>query len=589
MVAQLPQEILELVFAYLSQSTLRCCARLVCKQWDKICRQRSLWRAATWKTNMGTKAQEKLQKQLRRLDFLDVWVLCDPGLSGFETNRHGPITTLSRKENLLLWNDFLSCILTQLKQFQLSVGGSRTAASSLGSQRKPTHAYHPFLYLKELQLNGFALDFGVYLEPLLPALTGLRKLKMMLRDRQTVKLLTLLKACPAIEELHVEGVQGQGVRMWVLEDEQSGSLSSSATTFGLKKLWLKEVSIQEPSLERLLDLCPLLRTIRLWYMNRPFLDDPSDFFCHYISVPGLLRRIAAQSLSRDAVYVANYDDIHYNDDNYRLVLSIFPELRTLTILNTWYIEGWILENITTLEIVSHYDLAGDSTRRAISEGLHRYLCGAHNLKHLIASSVYLDVSTMFLKATPDEQLPPWNQLCAYSWACQDLETLRIGLLVDSVPKSRADILLNLAYGYIGTYCPRVRTLELTVKSVSFGQAARTGVIQNNDGTDAHPLSQLAGLNELETLTLRANAIYGHIEYSDFEWIGTIPDRVSSDDDDYSASSGEYCLPRLESFQLHYRNSTNDEDYRYWMALMRELRPGLDVRAKQDLSIPSFDH
>ncbi|KAF9185052.1 hypothetical protein BGZ50_003290 [Haplosporangium sp. Z 11] len=539
---------------------------------------------------MGVKAQERLQKQLRRLDFLDVWVLCDPGLSGFETNSHRSITTVSRKENLLLWNDFLNYILMQLKQAQLSMSENRTAASNLGSQRKPTHTYHPFLYLKELQLNGFAIDFGIYLEPLLPALTGLRKLKMMLRDRQTVKLLTLLMACPAIEELHIEGVMSQGVRIWVLEDEQSRPLLSSATTFGLKKLWLKEVSIQESSLERLLNLCPLLRTIRLWYMNRPFQDDPSDFFCSIISVPRLLRKIAAQSLSRDTVYVANYDDVHYGDDTCLLVLFIFPELRTLVILNTWYIDGCALENITTLEIVSHYDLVGDSTKRAISKGMHRYLCDAYNLKHLIAGSVYLDVSTLPLKAAPEEQPQPWDQLYSRSWACKDLETLQIGLLVDSTPKLRADTLLNLAYGYIGTFCSRLRTLELTVKNVSFGQAARAGVIRNNDGTDAHPLSQLAGLNELESLTLRANVIYGHIEYSDFEWFDTIQDRTSfGDDDDYGASSYEYCLPRLESFQLRYRHSTNDEDYRYWMALMRELRPGLDVRAKQDLSIPSFDH
>src|SRR5690606_15770025 len=161
----------------------------------------------------------------------------------------------------------------------------------------------------------------------------------------------------------------------------------------------KEVSIQEPSLERLLDLCPLLRTIRLWYMNRPFLGDPSDFFCDYISVPGLLRRIAAQSLSRDAVFVANYDDVHYDDDSYRLVRSILPEMRALTILNNWYIEEWVLHSVTTFEIVSLNDLAGDSTKRAISKGLHRYLCDAHSLKHLIASDVYLDISTMSLKAT----------------------------------------------------------------------------------------------------------------------------------------------------------------------------------------------
>ncbi|KAG0050485.1 hypothetical protein BGZ83_004726 [Gryganskiella cystojenkinii] len=210
-----------------------------------------------------------------------------------------------------------------------------------------------------------------------------------------------------------------------------------------------------------------------------------------------------------------------------------------------------------------------------------------------------------------------------AWVCQGLLTLKLGFIT-KLPFSTHDASTNprtterkvltandqiaRAYAFIATVCPNLRIVEFFHPVMVFGQQhpggmeSRTGGEggrREGDGTKGqeidlhHPLKQLSSLRNLETLTLRLTTVVGHIDYSDFEWMTTATTVLDSNgqgmgEENHGKVSPPHCWPRLESFQIRYRDSAKNEDYQYWMALMRELRPGLDVRVKQDLLIPSYE-
>ncbi|KAF9105004.1 hypothetical protein BGX27_009847, partial [Mortierella sp. AM989] len=71
-----PLEVLGLVCSHLSQSTLRTCVSLVCKDWSAVS-DRYIKRAGVW-TPLSEDYQKRLIEQMKKLDTLECWFNMDP-------------------------------------------------------------------------------------------------------------------------------------------------------------------------------------------------------------------------------------------------------------------------------------------------------------------------------------------------------------------------------------------------------------------------------------------------------------------------------------------------------------------------------
>jgi len=662
----LPQEIIEIIFSSLSQSTLRCCVRLVCKEWNLICLKYALWRAGVWASNLDGKRISRLLKQSRRLDSLAIWVQCDPGLT--DHRKLELQTTLSDKAMYSTWNLFCHGLLDQLSQFNLQRSGSGLINLSSGrttlTARRALLNRHPLGNLKELSLHGYGIEHERYLQPLLPALCHLQRLKLELWDRQTVKLTRLLRACPVLEDLEVFGRESQGLRIWVVEDDDK--VGSLLDRHHLKRLYLRQVSIRQKSLERLaMILCDLV-SFRVVDFNRPWASDPNDFFCEPIKYDVVRRLISTHMFPPERRQAIEAFQIDIEGNPYRFAdywfpysrsyfhSVIFPGIKTCQwpshmLRDRWYIRE-TCDHIT-MEI-TRMETDAPEGHVPLIPGILNCLRNDRVLKHLLASECavhVLDLVEVFQHPTFQEAIrvqtrakvvhstglvqavaPPIETQKEggnvgrqtrkkrasttpvaitpevpvrvraealrlnhnEAWICEGLLTLKLGLVARHkfIPKSPAEFAalangprlltfneeLARAYAYIVACCPNLRTVEFFHPIMEFGQQSTPSTDQSQEDMDLfHPLKQLASLHDLESLTLRLTTIEGHIDHSDFEWMMTT-----------DGSSSNSCWPRLESFQIRYKNS-KEEDFRYWMALMRELRPGLDVRAKQDLLVPIY--
>ncbi|GJJ74530.1 hypothetical protein EMPS_06888 [Entomortierella parvispora] len=672
----LPQEIIEIIFSYLSQSTLRCCARLVCKEWNLICLKYALWRAAVWSADLSKERADRLLKQLRRLDSLAIWIQCDPTLTDHKLLTF--TTEEQEQEHIIAFETFRKGILEQLDQFQLQHSGGRgdgTHFASLTDRRRVLRR-HPFGNLKELSFHGYGIQHDLHLGPLLPAMTHLQRLKLEIWDRQDIFLMRLLRACPVLEDLEIFGRQEEGLRIWVLEDdeEERSPARTPLSHHPLKRLYLRRVTIRQRSIERIIPVLTELIAFRIVEFNRPWRIEPADFHCESVEFytiekliqlhmfppekSGKIEAFLLETYHEDAAFGQYLCSAEYN---YRWL----PNLRVLYFVTApledyWFRFGWhsTSQTIETVEIIGQGRHFIENSVVG-SPSIEGYLRRNQHLKHLKAPEsvirtrgiVDMYMSDPFKKAVKDRDsalalrvvekaakaaaaeleairltsgtaeddkcnksrhrskkldplpitLEPIRLNCDYIWVCEGLLTLKLGLVTDPrvTPKSAAEFAaaasrphvmteneqLARAYAYIATVCPNLRTVEFYHTTMQFGGEwviAHGGDVSKLDEEDqSHPLKQLTRLKDLETLTLRLHTIEGHIEFEDFEWMmETVAEEGSP-----SGASKVACWPKLESFQIRYNTSAKNENYQYWMALVRELRPGLDVRVKQDLLIP----
>ncbi|KAK3805751.1 MAG: hypothetical protein J3Q66DRAFT_407309 [Benniella sp.] len=491
-------EILQLVFSYLSQHTLKNSIRYVCKEWFAAARP-MIHLQALWKDRIGNNYNHHFL--LARLDQVTHLRVLYEQLWMVNNTQYA-------------WRELIETVNS------LSLSGR--------------------LHITTLILNRVNfLESRVY--ALLPKLTTLAEIRIDKMVQATIHLGVVLALCPTLLELTIDQSDYNHEIKDNMDPCWPGTTSDATHSIEsrIRRLTIKGMQIEQSSFERILSRCPHLNHLKLVGLLLaasqmvPF-DRPRFFSAISTSCPLL------------EYFHLSFQDLRMtSQDASALVQTFFsidqpsrhaqnpprqPRLTTLSLFDKdvtqdlhFYSYPMCANNtLTSLEILATYSL---SASRFVSQALHDLLCITPTLIHVVAPQIpyfaeYLDLNGVeddvesgyyFPRLCKrDRPISQSHRLRRKMWACRGLRTLRLqfcSLESDHPSPDNARIM----FGYIARACPELR--ELGIERRALNMTLKGG------------MCLLTRIKHLERLTI-VTSTRVKLERKDLEWLTQHPAKRS---------------------------------------------------------------
>ncbi|KAG0374409.1 hypothetical protein BGX24_010429 [Mortierella sp. AD032] len=501
---QLP-EILYIIFSFLSEHTIHHSVRHVCKQWLAISRPFAQC-SALWKDRISTQY------------------------------KHGYV--LKRLQNVTI----LRVLFEQTWQLKNTQFAWRELADKIDSLRDMGQ-----LRIWKLELNG-----GNFLESriytILPRITTLTHLRIDRMVQQVVHVGVILAVAPHLKKLHIEGtktlphtVELDTTPAWadpVLQD------NFNTVDSELVNLTIKWMSIDQLTLESIIDRCPRLVTLRLVELRQavsqsePF--DRARLFtlvssaCPFMSWFHLSFERQCMSREESIAYTETFDPqpegesiaamkqrIQQKPASRRVLSILSNDIRPETHLQLFRSQVVHVNTITTLEICLGNGLL---LSRYVSHTLHDFLCSSPWLQHLIAPMIPYYAEYMDLEGLVDPISGSYHpRQCRLGkqpmdlfrtrkrvWACRGLKTLRIQ--IESMETDHAsEENSRIIFGYLAKVCPDLQELSIRRRQLNLNLAGG--------------LCLLTRLRKLERLMIWTET-WTKLSKKDLEWMARVPKKKS---------------------------------------------------------------
>ncbi|KAF9105199.1 hypothetical protein BGX29_000474 [Mortierella sp. GBA35] len=508
---QLP-EILHLIFSFLSEHSIRHSARFVCKQWLAVSRP-FVQVSARWR--------DRITRDYKH---------------GFILNRLHHIT-------------ILRVLFEQTWQLENTQFAWRELGDKIDALRDKGQ-----LRVWKLELNG-----GNFLESriysILPRISTLTHLRIERMVQQAVHVGVILAVAPQLKKLHIEGTKGQPHTIeldttpaWSTRNGSPSSDTSfldSHVESGLVNLTIRWMSIDQLTLESIINRCPQLLTLRLIELGQTTSqEEPFDRSRIFSEVASSCPHLSWFHLSFEGQVMTREESIAFTETFYThkqeesiaamnrrmkqrptspSVMSVLSnDIRPETHLQLFRTHAVHVNTITTLEICLGNGLL---LSRYVSHTLHDFLCSSPWLQHLIAPMIpyyaeYLDlegpvdpVSESYhpRKCRPGKQPMDLFRTRKRIWACRGLKTLRIqfeSMEGDYASEENARIM----FGYLVRVCPDLRELSIRRRQLNL----------KLDGG----LCLLTRLRKLERLMIWTDT-WTKLSKKDLEWMARHPHHKKS--------------------------------------------------------------
>lgn len=519
--------IVDAIFSYLSQFSLRHCVRLVCKQWRAFA-----------------------APLIDPIDDGDVW---SDDLS--EKSLQGVMARLERKTILRV-------------QLRLATSDAWVASNwAILLDTIQTLRTKSLMRIQTLHLAGSLFPESRFY-PLLPLLSdSLAEIRMERIIHVDTHIGTILALCPRLRTFHISCSNSTCKIVHNTAPPWSGT-PESVTGLGplrLEDLKIKHMHIEQVVLETIITRSPHLRTIRLIELtgenslSAEGLPDrgsliqlvadscPRLEIFHFsankecltedawigITARGNNNTLTRRGSSRLRTVLESVqlqyqptDDPHglwelpndcdkNNNDRPRYALSLSAQdihSGTSKLLQP------IVNNLTRLEILSTTEPLYYSPATALSHILHEYLCSSPLLAHLVAPGVFYRSEYMELRGEVglDGLYQPrhWNSTTSHPpagvrrtakrvWACRRLQTLHI--FFGSTPQEEASAVNSrILFGYITRVCPDLQ--ELVIRKTALHVELEGG------------MCLLTRLHKLQRLTVASLMHATRFEIQDIEWM-----------------------------------------------------------------------
>ncbi|KAG0356730.1 hypothetical protein BC939DRAFT_507432 [Gamsiella multidivaricata] len=431
-----PLEILGLVCAHLSQTSLRYCVSLVCKDWNRVS-DKYIRRMGVW-TPLADGHERQLLDQIKRLDTLECWFNLDPDVPDTGTG------IITREGTHTAWRRFREAILERLEEQEYQQNPSAQEMDFQSENSKPLQQQQMqqeltnltpkclLHHIKHLSIRGSRLS---YEDTILAMQYGLRFLNSLFLDvRQNslkIPLFDLLNRCPSLRDFKVNATVYAMTSILSGDDEDlipepAESIVSPETAhfpakpkviipfkkypdqYPLRTFEVNKATIRQHVLERIIATCPSLRvfkvlelTTQFWIPQvgyRPYAIDEERLAKHAANCCPNLKWYAA--VKRTAVVC--------EERQMSLMRKYFPSTKFLALtccghqpeMPSSLIAQTLLPQITVLEISLSLE------RTFYPALMNRVLCMTPNLLHLIAPKV--DFSTWHLYR-PSKPTPPMTK------------------------------------------------------------------------------------------------------------------------------------------------------------------------------------
>ncbi|KAF9282398.1 hypothetical protein BGZ88_011064 [Linnemannia elongata] len=468
-------EILELIFSYLDNYTIRRSVVRVCRQWS-LMNQHRIFRDVTWCQSWGS---FRRWKTLRKLPGVGRFNICHLPVGAKETKMHFDGGVISALEGLEV--DYQRRLEKQRMRDSNAVK-SNSKHVSMGSGTWTTAtALYEFTPLREMVL--FAAFCKITNLNQFPFPSSLTRLTIQTRHSSYAQcdIGRILKMCPLLEELCVEAHEfGE---QWTMLTVTATRPEHQDESFpNLQSLVLVRVVFAQDDFEKLLPLTPNLKELKL--MGMTWADSRNDNLRYsWIRLFGALK---ANNITLDQAHFSNLGHRMSVEESHMLLTDVYPlSVRGLSLwaldvtprfLKTVFSQP---ESLTTLEIwwqpsmndqpMAHSDPSLAVTHRLI----HKYLCTCPQLARLttLKTLIRLEELDLFVRqgytdldkrqsVKPNEKYrgaPASTSPSASVWQCRGLQTLHISF---RMPSAFRPVYSRILFGYISRVCPALEELQI---------------------------------------------------------------------------------------------------------------------------------
>ncbi|KAF9358186.1 hypothetical protein BGX26_002307 [Mortierella sp. AD094] len=586
-------EILECILSFLTRNERKNVARYVCKQWLYICRGLAPPRPLIWYPNGRDEESQKTLQALGGAGILRLMSWADsPGDKIFGEYLKYPDLKLKS------WERLLSGIELQLQQ-------QRPQKDALGLH----HIDHEqqsqrLLPLQELELRHEYTD-PVYFNqilPLLPQFSFLSTLRMHTTNRPPDRVLlhSILNTCPNLEFILAIGPEtpkndclDEAGKQYLCSREQQSPIMPLPTLRRLRTLSISNALLSRGTVESIIEASPNLRYLTIlqalvipqsWQDlidgNTAIASNPRPVFDRmkfFQLIEGIWLNLEQFHLSiRDELLSAQELIVFMDSRVSRLPVWSFSdqELGPGYPLHKLFFstDPLILRNhhqrLTSVELVR--------TPRNITQNegaLHRFLCEATHLQHLLAINVAVDIESLdvnrllvkkrikdgsknhhqiLYEQQESEQL--WDRGRPRIWACRGLLTLHVTfenrdfLYPVGVPKLPVNS--QIVFGYISKCCPNLKEIHLRRRHPEMSRGSG--------------FCLLSRLRHLERLALTGETFL-NLKIRELGWLESRQYRCSSSVNDVLSSSP----PRGQEDGVDLRNLGRPSDIAAWAKESRQ--------------------
>ncbi|KAF9437277.1 hypothetical protein BGZ76_001339 [Entomortierella beljakovae] len=585
-----PLEILVEVCSNLSQSTLRTCVRLVCKDWYTVSYQ-FIRRFGIWSPLSEGGSSQLLRQMNKKLDTLECWFNIDP-------NVPDSIEMLNQQLTLDRWRVFRETILAPLEEGTRSNNVIALKNGRVKSTQIQQHQNYPIVKssykcllhrVRNLSIRGCYVDFSEVLVAL-SRRGGFKFLKTLFIDihqgHRDLFLFSLLDDCPNLIEFKVRVPNRTKVNIIngdmndFLPLEVSGPANPETAHFpvrpkpilppktydqqyNLRIFDIENCQIRQFVLERVVSTCPQLRVFKAKGINRNAWSEVIGDRIHYpVNYDRLLKHAKDVCPSLEWFHITLDQYILSDPDHIERVNKYSPEAKYLTLT----LGGYLNPRLTFLSMPATKELFGKITVLELTGSksslrpslLNDILCMTPNLLHYKGPDYRFILDRLY-------SAPATKVDKSKVWSCYDLRSLDMNLRDFMYPHPEASIIKFTKYIERHRLFRNLVDLRLYFCNLHIGQLTEFPHVvkereeeRNKFLQKIHPLDKskqmekstpdrfenyfdgLRGLRSLEYISLTAVEIPGMIHYSDFEFLRrennneTIIHVVSHDvdDDDY---------------------------------------------------------
>ncbi|KAG0322978.1 hypothetical protein BGZ97_001890 [Linnemannia gamsii] len=425
-------EILERIFSYVDDFTLRRTVVLVCRLWLQM-NQHLILRELVWDIHVAVQAIDKTLLKLPDTGRLR-W-FCDWGTPTEES-----------------WDKLMRALLhsqSHLKQ-----------PHSALLQRLPIQFKNS---LRELELRTGSFKAGNLFDaiPFPPALTSF---KFTVQEGScNFSLGRLLDTCPLLEEFHGEVVANYLFLRGSMVPLNVGD-GTPRRFMPLRSLVLRNATFAQSSLEALLLVTPRIQELKLISLQA-LSAQGSNMTTNKYSRADLVQHIQSLPIMLHSFHFSVFNQEIDGPEADEMLTPLSPLENGRSLWGdglTPHMMRKLVESanvVTTLELYWRYT----DECRSSSWMLHRLMCLSRHLLHVRTTNVAFQFEHLDLhRRAPKDGPSDTTSIQTGVWACTNLRTLHLELHGHNQSQLMHPTNTRIVFGYISTVCPRLQDLQLVI-------------------------------------------------------------------------------------------------------------------------------
>ncbi|KAK3845689.1 MAG: hypothetical protein J3R72DRAFT_520859 [Linnemannia gamsii] len=456
-------EVLERIFSFLDDYSIRCSAVFVCRLW-RLLNQNRLVREVTW---LDSWKPSRKERALSKLLGAGRFILYHVGPNGYDYiyDAINALNQLDFDYQVQLKNkDRINIVVAN--------NNNNNNRYSINNSAKISSTIYAFTPLRELVLYIGKCDMSfIRMFPFPSSLTALT-IQVRFAENGQCRLYSILSKCPLLQHFSLESVNVDALVV------SADHLDPNFTRLPLRSLVFINVIIMPFVLGRILPFAPDLKELKLTSIRWDYYSQQFDWI-------GLFDALRTNNITLDNAHFSTHENRMTTEEADMFWRDVYPQMSTSE-LSLWTLDitPQLLQTLfsqsdtlTTLEIIwkSAWAFSPEGychpPLKEVYRLVHQCLCDSPFLVHLKTLKTvvlledldlfqrrgYIDLDTQQDAIQHDIPQGSSSSPPSILWRCRGLESLH----VDIQNQASDPVHSRIIYGYISRVCPRLKNLVVS--------------------------------------------------------------------------------------------------------------------------------